>query len=110
VSDRSKSSKKSNRRPNRAQQQAQQVRMAETNAPTPVDMTVALDQEALVETSSTAPVQARRRANRRQTTQIVSYVLPREVEYAYIRSDLRRLIITAAALLALMLALLFILK
>ncbi len=109
MSDRSKSSKKSNRRPNRAQQQAQQVRLAETNAPAPIDMTVALDQYAIVETSSTAPAQASRRANRRQSTQVVSYVLPREVEYGYIRSDLRRLIITALGLLALMIALLFIL-
>jgi hypothetical protein len=110
VSDRSKSSKKSNRRPNRAQQQAQQVRLAETNTPAPLDMAVALDQEAIVESSSTAPMQASRRANRRQATQVVSYVLPREVEYGYIRADLRRLIITAGALLALMIALLFILE
>ena len=107
MTDRPKSSKKPPRQPNRAQRKAQQVRMAETNAPAPLDMAVVLDQEALVEAPATAPVQASRRTNRRQTTQQVSYVLPRDVEYDYIRADLRRLIITAAALLALMLVLLF---
>ena len=109
MSERPKSSKKSNRRPNRAQQKAQQVRLAESNAPAPIDMKVALEQESLVEAAETAPVQASRRASRRQATQLVTYVLPRDVEYAYIRADLRRLIITAAALLALMFVLLFIL-
>jgi hypothetical protein len=108
VSDRSKS-KKTTRQPNRAQRKAQQVRLAETNAPAPLDMAVAMDQESLVEAPATAPVQASRRANRRQAAQTVSYVLPRDVEYAYIRSDLRRLIITAGALLILMFVLLFIL-
>lgn len=108
MSDRSKS-KKSNRQPNRAQRRAQQVRLAETNAPAPLDMAVAMEQEELVEAAATAPVQASRRAGRRQATQLVSYVLPRDVEYAYIRSDLRRLFITAGALLVLMFALLFIL-
>jgi hypothetical protein len=107
VSDRPKSSKKSPRQPNRAQRRAQQVRIAETNAPAPLDMAVVLDQEALVEAPATAPILASRRPNRRQAAQQVSYVLPREVEYAYIRADLRRLIITAGALLALMLLLLF---
>jgi hypothetical protein len=36
--------------------------------------------------------------------------LSREAEYAYIRSDLRRLLITAAGLLALMLVILFIVE
>lgn len=108
MSDRSKS-KRTNRQPNRAQRKAQQVRLAETNAPAPIDMSVALDQENLVEAPATAPAQASRRVNRRQSAQSASYVLPREVEYAYIRSDLRRLIITAGALLVVMFALLFIL-
>lgn len=83
--------------------------MAETNAPAPLDMEVALEQDTLVEASATTPVQASRRANRRQASQPVSYVLPRDVEYGYIRGDLRRLIFTAAILLAVMIALLFIL-
>jgi hypothetical protein len=45
----------------------------------------------------------------RPKTQAVTYVLPRDVEYAYIRSDLRRLILTAGALLILMFVLLFVL-
>lgn len=108
MSDKAKS-KKSNRQPNRAQRKAQQVRQAESNAPAPIDMTVALEQDQLVEAPATAPVQASRRVSRRQASQPVSYVLPRSVEYAYIRSDLRRLIITAGALLALMFVLLFVL-
>jgi hypothetical protein len=72
-------------------------------------MTVALEQEALVEAIETAPVQAGRRTSRRQAAQLVTYVLPRNVEYAFIRADLRRLIVTAALLLALMVVLLFIL-
>ena len=108
MSDKAKS-KKSNRQPNRAQRKAQQVRQAESNAPAPIDMTVALEQDQLVEAPATEPVQASRRVSRRQASQPVSYVLPRSVEYAYIRSDLRRLIITAGALLALMFVLLFVL-
>ncbi len=54
-------------------------------------------------------MQAGRRVNRRQTAQAVTYVLPRETEYGYIRSDLRRLILTAGGLLVLMFALLFVL-
>lgn len=72
-------------------------------------MAVALDQDSLVEAPETAPVQASRRVSRKQGAQSPSYVLPREVEYAYVRSDLRRLIITAGALLILMFILLFIL-
>lgn len=109
MSDRTKSSKKTSKQPNRAQRRAQQVRMAESNAPAPLDMTVALDKEDIVEAPSTAPAQSGRRTGRRQGSQQVSYVLPREVEYAYVHSDLRRLLITAGALLILMFALLFIL-
>jgi hypothetical protein len=109
VSDRQKtSSKKQTRRPNRAQRRAQEVRLAESSVPAPIDMTVALDQEELARTADTAPAVAKSRANRRQA-QAVTYVLPRDVEYGYIRSDLRRLIITASALLIVMFVLLFLL-
>ncbi len=80
--------------------------MAESSAPAPVDLTVALDQDEIVPATATA--QANRRVNRPKT-QAVTYVLPRDVEYAYIRSDLRRLILTAGALLILMFVLLFVL-
>ncbi len=109
MSDRSKPTKKSNRQPNRSQRKAQQVRLAESNAPAPLDMDIAVEQDTLVDVQATAPVQASRRANRRQATQPVTYVLPRNVEYGYIRADLRRLFITAGALLALMFVLLFLL-
>jgi hypothetical protein len=108
VSDRQKSTKKQNRRPNRAQRRAQEVRLAESSVPAPIDMTVTLDQEELVRSTDTAPAIAKSRVSRRQA-QAATFVLPRDVEYAYIRSDLRRLIITAGALLVLMFALLFIL-
>jgi hypothetical protein len=108
VSDTQRRGKSTNRKPNRSQRKAQEVRLAETNAPSPIDLTVALDQEELVPVGATAPVIASRRVNRRQA-QPITYVLPREVEYAYIRSDLRRLILTAGALLIFMFVLLFVL-
>lgn len=107
MSDRSKPSKKAKSPPNRSQRKAQQVRSAESSAPAPLDMEIALEQEALVEVQATAPVQASRRTSRRKATQPVTYVLPRAVEYGYIRADLRRLILTAGALLVLMFVLLF---
>lgn len=108
MSDRPKRTRQTNRKPNRAQRKAQEVRFAESSAPAPVDLPVALEQDEIVPVAATAPVQASRRANRGKT-QAVTYVLPREVEYAYISSDLRRLILTAAALLVLMFVLLFVL-
>lgn len=109
MSDRQKRSKQQNvRKVNRSQKKAQEVRLAESSAPAPLDLTVALEQEELVPAAATAPVQASRRVNRQKAAP-VQYVLPRDVEYAYIRSDLRRLILTAGGLLALMFLLLFIL-
>ncbi len=109
MSERPKSGRRSNRAPNRAQRKAQQVRLAETNAPAPIDMKVALEQDSISEVEESIPVRTNRRPGRRPISQPVSYVLPREVEYAYISADLRRLILTAIALLALMFVLLFIL-
>jgi hypothetical protein len=59
-------------------------------------------------TAATAAPVARR--TRRVTPLAALTVLPRQVEYAYIRSDLRRLIIIAASLLALMLVILFLVE
>jgi hypothetical protein len=106
VSDRQKRTKQTARKQNRAQRKAQEVRLAESSAPAPLDLTVALEQDELVPAPATAPAQASRRINRNKS-QTATYVLPRAVEYAYIRSDLRRLIITAGALLVLMFVLLF---
>ena len=108
MSDGQKRIRQTNRKQNRAQRKAQEVRRAESSVPAPLDLTVALEQEEIVPAETTASVQASRRVSRNKT-QAVTYVLPRDVEYAYIRSDLRRLIITAVALLILMFALLFIL-
>jgi predicted phosphoribosyltransferase len=55
----------------------------------------------------TAPV-ARR--TRRAPTTVAVVALPREIEYAYIRSDLRRLVIIAAGLFALMLVILVVVE
>ena len=108
MSDGQKRIRQTNRKQNRAQRKAQEVRRAESSVPAPLDLTVALEQEEIVPAETTASVQASRRVSRNKA-QAVTYVLPRDVEYAYIRSDLRRLIITAVALLILMFALLFIL-
>ncbi|MCA9860143.1 MAG: hypothetical protein KC438_10490 [Thermomicrobiales bacterium] len=107
MSDRHKS-KKQARKVNRSQRKAREVRLAESQAPAPIDMAVAIDQPELVDLADTSPVQASRRTRPRAVQQI-QYVLPRQVEYAYIRSDIRRLVFTAAALFILMFALLFVL-
>jgi len=108
VSEKKRTKQPNARKVNRSQRKAQEVRLAESSAPAPLDLTVTLDQDELVNLEATAPVQASRRVNR-QKSQPVQYVLPREVEYGYIRSDLRRLILMAGGLLVFMFALLFIL-
>ncbi|MBX3069995.1 MAG: hypothetical protein KF883_05860 [Thermomicrobiales bacterium] len=95
--------KATTRKPNRAQVKAAEVRAAETRA----------DVQEAIETGTleTAPAQttARARARQRKTQQPVQRVahLSREQEYGYIRSDFRRLLITASTLLVLMLVVLF---
>lgn len=108
MSDAQKRTRQTNRKQNRAQRKAQEVRRAESSVPAPLDLTVAVAQEEIIPTETTAPVQASRRVSRNKT-QAMTYVLPREVEYKYIESDLRRLIITAGAMLILMFILLFVL-
>jgi hypothetical protein len=56
----------------------------------------------------TAP--SARRSRRVASTAATAVVLPREVEYAYIRADLRRLILIAAGLLVLMLVILVVVE
>jgi hypothetical protein len=72
-------------------------------APTAI---VGTDQAAIAVTQ----VPAARRTRRSAANQPLVATLPREVEYAYIRADLRRLIIIAAALLALMFVILFVVE
>jgi hypothetical protein len=91
------------RRLNRAQRRAMEVRAAESArapAANPVTGGVAVD-------SREYRTPAERRPQRRPAPTAV-LALSRAAEYAYIRADLRRLFITAGSLLALMVALLFI--
>lgn len=94
------------RKPNRAQQKAAEVRAAETRA----------DVQQAIETGTleTEPVKttARTRARQRKVQQPAQRVshLSRAQEYAFIRSDFRRLLITAGTLLALMLVVLFVVE
>jgi hypothetical protein len=84
---------------NRSQQRAMSVRAAETVIP-PSPQRDAAGVQARSAPAAAVPV-GRRRAMARPT------VLTREVEYAFIRADLRRMLITAGSLLAVMLILLF---
>jgi hypothetical protein len=84
---------RSGSRPNRAQLRAAEVRAAESGA--------------LAATPVTAAAPAVRPSRNRAPARVIG--LSREAEMRYQRSDLRRLLITAAALFVLMIALLFIL-
>jgi hypothetical protein len=67
----------------------------------------AIDIEEPGSTSAVVPTRVPRRA-RPNVASVVA--LPREIEFAYIRSDMRRLLIIAGALLALMLVILFLVE
>ena len=94
------------RKPNRAQQKAAEVRASETRA----DVQQAIATGTLQ--TEQAPATARIRARQRKSQQPVQRVahLSRPQEYAYIRSDFRRLLITASALLVLLLVVLFVVE
>lgn len=112
MTDRSRKSRPANRKPNRAQRRAQEVRLAETNAPAPSELIVVteeVEESIEIPTTPTASTARSRRRNYRPKTQPVAYTIPRQVEYAYIHSDLKRLLLTAAVLLVAMFALLFLL-
>ena len=89
--------RRSTQRPNRAQIQAMEARSVATSS-TPVETPRA---GAAVSAPARGRAAARRQVNR-------VYTLSREAEYAYVRSDMRRLFIIAAGLFALMFVLLFI--
>lgn len=108
MSDRQQRTKQTGRKPNRAQRKAQQVRLAETNAPAPIEVLAVEEVAQPPSEVVAAPVRSSRRTAR-QRAQPATYSISRETEYAYIESDLRRLILTAGALLILMFALLFLL-
>lgn len=94
------------RKPNKSQQRAAEVRASETRA----DVQEAIDSGTL-EAETTQPT-ARSRARQRKAQQPVQRIshLSREQEYGYIRSDFRRLLITATTLLALMLVILYVVE
>jgi hypothetical protein len=90
------------RKINRAQKKAMEVRSAES---------VVSDQivEAPVQLAAEAPTRRPTRARRRSGQAAAKpALLSRAQEYAYIRSDFRRLLITGGSLLAVMLVLLVI--
>ncbi len=108
MSDRQRRAKAANKKPNRAQRKAQEVRLAETNAPPAVDAPVAVEEAPVARPVAAAPDRPGRRVSRPKTAP-ATYTISRETEYAYIHSDLRRLILTAGAMLILMFVLLFLL-
>jgi hypothetical protein len=67
----------------------------------------AIDIEEAEPGAAVAPARVLRRTRPGVSTVVA---LPREVEYAYIRSDMRRLLIIAGALLALMLVILILVE
>lgn len=107
MTDKQQTTRKSTaRKPNRAQQKAAEVRAAETR----------VEVQQAIETGTyepeTARVSARTRARQRKTQQPTQRVhhLSRPQEYGYIRSDFRRLLITAVTLLAVMLVVLYVVE
>ena len=65
----------------------------------------------VINTETLAPVAAPARSRRTiATAPVREPVLSREAEFAYIRSDMRRLLVTAAGLLALMLVILVVVE
>jgi hypothetical protein len=98
---------------NRAQQRAIEIRAAETNAPVaqlePLPETPSPEEPAF--RRSTISTSRTRREKQRVRTPIVRTIaLTREQEYSFIRSDLKRMTITAGSLLGLMVVLLFVLS
>ena len=94
-----------NRKINRAQKKAMEVRSAESVVS---DQIVEAPAHLAVEAPTRRPVRARRRTG--QAAAAKPALLTRAQEYAYIRSDFRRLLITGSSLLAVLLLLLFIIE
>ncbi len=96
------------KKPNRAQVRAAEVRAAETRS----EVQQAIDTGTYEEPaapSMTARTRARQRKSQQQPLQRPSH-LTRAQEYIYIRSDFRRLLITAGSLLALMMVILVVVE
>ena len=97
------------RQPNRAQIRAMEARAEATRAARAAARTGDL---AAPTREEGAPVAARVRDTPRGRGRVVArpVAISREEEYAYIRADLNRLLVTAGALLVLMIALLFLVE
>jgi hypothetical protein len=93
------------RKVNRAQQKAMEVRAAETVAS---EQVVEAPVHLAAESSKRSPARARRRSG--QVAPSKPVLLTRAQEYAFIRSDFRRLLITGGSLLAVMLVLLVVIE
>ena len=65
-----------------------------------------VESDDVIESASTPPPRVSTRSRRVPIAASRAYALPRSVEYAYIRSDLQRLVVIAGGLLALMLIML----
>ena len=93
------------RKPNRAQVRAAEVRAAETR----VDVQQAIDSGTYEAPASTT---ARSRARQRKVgqTSLRASHLTRVQEYSFIRTDFRRLLVTAGSLLVLMMVILVVVE
>ena len=101
-------------RPNRSQQRAMEIRAAATISPDFVEVGGAspevIGASAAPSLPATGARAARRAAVGRAKAVVRPAVLSRAEEYRHIRADLRRLLITAGSLLAVMVILLIILE
>jgi hypothetical protein len=90
----------------RAQMRAMEARAAAVVVSDPL----ATEEAGSEEPAELQPIRSSRvAANRRRSAAVKIYSIPRALEYTYIRADLRRLIITAASLLVIMIVLLVVL-
>lgn len=95
------------KRPNRAQVRAAEVRASETRTEVRQAIETGTYEEPAPPTSARS--RARQRKGQQQSYQRPAH-LTRAQEYAYIRSDFRRLLITAGTLLAVMMVILVVVE
>ena len=93
---------------NRAQLRAMEVRRAETLAPEPEDLTASAAADGTGVVAATMRTRTAASMSRRVIARPVA--LTKQQEYAFIRTDLRRLAITAGLLFVMMVVLLFIVE
>ena len=98
------------RQPNRAQIRAMEARAEATRAARAAARTGDLAAPTREEGTPVAAARARDTPRGRGRVVARPVAISREEEYAYIRADLNRLLVTAGALLVLMIALLFLIE